>query len=590
MSLDSLVTLVVLVGMIAVLARDAAAPSFIVLGAVVTLLVAGVVTPVQAFSGFSNPAPITVAALFVVSRAVDKTRALQPFVGFALGAGGSPGGTLARLLVPTAAASAFLNNTPIVAMIVPQVTTWAQRAGQAPSRYLMPLSFAAILGGMVTLVGTSTNLVVSGLLVEAGEAPLRMFELSPVGLPIAGLGVLAILVLAPVLLPERRAARDDLTTDTREFVVRMTVRAGGPLAGRTVEQGGLRNLDGVFLVEIRRPDETIAPVPPQVVLHGGDALAFVGRADAVLDLQSMPGLVSSEQKHVAAFDVARQAFFEAVLGPASPLVGRTLKEAGFRGEYQGAVVAIHRAGRRVAEKLGGVRLRMGDTLLVLAGPDFEPRWRDRGVFLLVSRIGAVTPAATRQTPLVLGVVAAMVLAAATGVLPILSAALLGAFGLVAAGVLTPVEARQAVNLDVIVVIAGAFGLAAALDASGLAAAGAQLLVATLGARGSAGALLGIVLATVALGNVMTNNAAAVLMFPIAMSTAAGLGLEPRPFAIAVAVAASASFLTPMAYQTNIMVYGPGGYRFRDYVRFGLPLTVLVVVGAVVLVPLVGPMR
>ena len=589
-SLDSLVTLVVLVGMVAVLARDAAAPSFIVLGAVVALLVAGVVTPVQAFSGFSNPAPITVAALFVVSRAVDKTRALQPFVGLALGAGGSPGGTLARLLVPTAAASAFLNNTPIVAMIVPQVTTWAQRGGQAPSRYLMPLSFAAILGGMVTLVGTSTNLVVSGLLVEAGEAPLRMFELSPVGLPIAGLGVLAILVLAPVLLPERRAARDDLTTDTREFVVRMTVRAGGPLAGRTVERGGLRNLDGVFLVEIRRPDETIAPVPPQVVLHGGDALTFVGRADAVLDLQSTRGLVSSEQKHVAAFDVARQAFFEAVLGPGSPLVGRTLKEAGFRGEYQGAVVAIHRAGRRVADKLGGVRLRMGDTLLVLAGPDFEPRWRDRGVFLLVSRIGAVTPAATRQTPLVLGVVAAMVLAAATGMLPILSAALLGAFGLVAAGVLTPVEARQAVNLDVIVVIAGAFGLAAALEASGLAAAGAQLLVATLGAWGSAGALLGIVLATVALGSIMTNNAAAVLMFPIAMSTAAGLGLEPRPFAIAVAVAASASFLTPMAYQTNIMVYGPGGYRFRDYVRFGLPLTVLVVVGAVVLVPLVGPMR
>ena len=590
MSLDSLVTLAVLVGMVAVLARDAAAPSFIVLGAVVTLLVAGVVTPVEAFSGFSNPAPITVAALFVVSRAVDKTRALQPFVGLALGAGGSPGGTLARLLVPTAAASAFLNNTPIVAMIVPQVTTWAQRCGEAPSRYLMPLSFAAILGGMVTLVGTSTNLVVSGLLVEAGEAPLRMFELSPVGLPIAGLGVLALLVLAPVLLPERRAARDDLTTDTREFVVRMTVERDGPLAGRTVEEGGLRNLEGVFLVEIRRPDETIAPVPPRAVLHGGDGLTFVGRAGEVLDLQATAGLVSSEQKHVAVFDAARQVFFEAVLGPGSLLVGRTLKEVGFRGQYQGAVLAIHRAGRRVRDQLGGVRLRMGDTLLILAGRDFETRWRDRSAFLLVSRIGAATPAATRQTPLVLGVVAAMVLAAATGVLPILSAALLGAFGLVAAGVLTPAEARQAVNLDVIVVIAGAFGLAAALEASGLAAAGAQLLVATLGARGSAGALLGIVLATVALGNVMTNNAAAVLMFPIATSTAAGLGLEPRPFAIAVAIAASASFLTPMAYQTNIMVYGPGGYRFRDYARLGLPLTVLVVLGAVVLVPLVGPLR
>lgn len=589
MSWDSLFTLAVLAGMVAVLAREAVAPSVAVLGAVVALLVAGVLTPAQAFSGFSNPAPITVAALFVVSRAVDKTRALQPLVGLALGAGGSPRWTLARILVPTAAVSAFLNNTPIVAMLAPQVATWAQRRGQPPSRYLMPLSFAAIFGGMVTLVGTSTNLVVSGLLVEAGEAPLRMFELSPVGLPIAVLGLLAMLVLAPVLLPDRRAARDDLKTDTREFVVRMAVQRGGGLAGRTVEEAGLRHLEGVFLVEIRRPGETIAPVTPRMVLHGGDTLTFVGRAGVVPDLQAMPGLVSSEQKHVAAFDAARQAFFEAVPGPASPLVGRTLQEVGFRGQYQGAVVAIHRAGRRVRDQLGRVRLQMGDTLLVLAGPDFDARWRDRGAFLLVSRIGAAFPAATRQTPLVLAVAAAVVLAAATGVLPILSAALLGAFALVAAGVVTPAEARQAVNLDVIVVIAGAFGLAAALQASGLAAAGAQVLLATLGARGPAGALLGVVAATAALVGIVTNNAAAVLMFPIAASTAASLGLEPRPFAIAVAFAASASFLTPMAYQTNVMVYGPGGYRFGDYARLGLPLTALVVAGAVWLVPIFWPL-
>jgi di/tricarboxylate transporter len=589
MGWDAWLTLGVLAVMMVVLARDIVPPSMAVIASVVVLLVAGVITPAQAFSGFSNPAPLTVAALYVLARSVEKTGALQPIVSATLGAGTGLRWSLSRLLVPTAAASAFLNNTPIVAMLVPQVTEWADRQGRSPSFYLMPLSFAAILGGLVTLIGTSTNLVVSGLLEASGQAPLSMFELTRVGLPIAFVGLIAIVLLGPLVLPERRAPRRELAEQAREFVVGMDVVPGGALDGRAVGEGGLRNLQGVFLVEIERNSEIIAPVGPDTVLRGGDRLTFVGRADMILDIQSMRGLVSREQEHMEEFDTHRHRFFEAVVGATSPLVGKTLKQIGFRSRYQAAVVAIHRAGQRVQAKLGTVRLRVGDTLLLLADTGFERRWQERNDFLLVSGRGGTPPAVTRKAGLVALIGVGIVVASGVGVMPILNAALLGAIALILLGVLTPGEARAAVDLDVVLVIAGAFGLAAALQASGLGALVAGLVVDSFGGLGPVGGLFGIMLATVALKSLVTNNAAAVLMFPIAMSTAAGLGLSQRSFAIGLAVVASASFLTPISYQTNIMVYGPGGYRFGDYARLGIILTAMVVAVGLWLVPVFWPL-
>jgi di/tricarboxylate transporter len=288
------------------------------------------------------------------------------------------------------------------------------------------------------------------------------------------------------------------------------------------------------------------------------------------------GLALAEREHTGGLDTARHTFFEAVVGEVSPLVGRTLKETSFRGRYQAAVVAIHRAGHRVKEKLGGVRLRVGDTLMILADPDFRNRYRDRNDFLLVSMLGGAPPVTTGRAWVVFAVAVGIVGGAALGLLPILHLSLLGAFALVATGVLTPSEARRSVDVNVIVVIAAAFGLGAAMASSGLAATLAGGLVRALGGLGPSGVLLGLVTATIVLLSVVTNNAAAVLMFPIAAAAAQSLGLEPRPFAIAIAVAASASFLTPIAYQTNLMVYGPGGYRFSDYLRLGGIVTLLVV--------------
>ncbi len=575
----------VVAGTLVLLARERHPPSIVMFGAVVVLLVLGVVGPAEAFSGFSNPAPFTVGALYVVARAVEKTGGLQPAVHRVLGGGDASRRSLAGLLFPAAAFSSFLNNTPVVAMVAPQVAAWANRHGRSPSRYLMPLSFAAILGGMVTVIGTSTTIVVSGLLEESGRAAIGMFEISRAGLPVAVLGILLLIVLAPRLLPERRGARRGFEEEVREFTVQMVVRDGGPLDGASVDQGGLRRLQGVFLVEVVREGEAIAPVAPSTLLRGGDRLVFAGRADQILDLQRNPGLVSAERSHVLPFHDAGHTYFEAVVGAASPLTGKTLREADFRSTYGAAVLAIHRAGERVRAKLGTVRLRAGDTLLLLAGEGFKDRWDHRNHFLLISRIGGLAPATTRQALLVGLVLVGVVAAATSGLLPIVHAALAGAFVVLASGVLSPTEARRALDLDVLLLIAAAFGVGAAVRVSGLADVVAGGITASFAPLGPRGLLLGVVLVTLVLTEAVTNNAAAVLVFPVAVDVALGAGLDSRPFAIALALAASASFLTPIGYQTNTMVYGPGGYRFGDYARLGFPLTLLVIVGIVGIVPL-----
>jgi di/tricarboxylate transporter len=584
MAWEAWLTLATIGVVVVVLVRDLLAPAATLLAAVVALLVSGVIDTDQALSGFSNPAPITVAALFVVARAVEKTGGLQPLVASMLQDRGRTRGTLGRLLIPVAGSSAVLNNTPIVAMLVPQVSSWAARRDRSPAGFLMPLSFAAILGGLITVLGTSTNLVVSGLLEASDMDPIGVFEITKLGLPVAAIGVGALVILAPRLLGVRTPARGDLEENVREFVVDMKVVAGGPVDGVTVEAGGLRHLAGVFLVQVRRGEDLIGPVGPTLVLRGGDRLRFVGRADNVIDLQSTRGLASAEQEHLT-FETDRAAFFEVVVGAASPLVGKTLREAQFRGRYQAAVVAIHRAGMRVEGKLGEVRVRVGDTLLLLADPGFRARWYDRNDFLLVSPLDAKPPVGTRKALGVAAVLAFIILTASTGLLSLLEASLLGAFALVGSRVLTPGEARRAVDLDVVLLIAAAFGLGAAASTSGLADDIAGGLVDVMGGWGTSGTLAGLMIATVILTELVSNAAAAAIMFPIAMVAASSIDHDPRGFAIAIAVAASASFLSPIGYQTNTMVYGPGGYRFLDYARLGAPLTAIVIVATVILEPL-----
>ena len=585
MGFEGWLTLAVVAVLLVVLARELVQPAFAVLVATIALLVLGVIDSDQAFAGFSNEAPIVVAGLLVFARAADISGLLQPLIARLMTPTTSPQGLLARILAPLTLASGFLNNTTIVAMSVPAVVDACNRRGIPPSRFLMPISFAAVLGGVITLIGTSTNLTVSGLLREAGHEPLGLFELTPVGLPIALAGTVVLILAAGRVLPDRGPSISEETVG-RDYSVSMTVQRGGPLVGQTVEAAGLRQLQSVYLAEIERDGQRVAPVSPDTELHARDRLTFVGGVDQIVDLQRMRGLTSSQRGQIKRLPGDRHAFSEVVLG--EQYVGRTLKDLGFRARYGAAVLAIHRAGHRVEGKLGDVPLRTGDTLLVLGDEAFNRRYRNSGDFLVVAPLGGIPPTQPRKAKRVGLIGIAFIVLTGLGIVPILEGALLVALAVVATRALTLQQARKAIDINIVLLIGAAFGLGAAVDSSGLGQVIADLLLGVFGPLGLVGALAGVLIATMVVTELISNNAAAVLLFPVALATASTLGVDPRPFVVAVTLGASLSFLTPLGYQTNMMVYGVGNYRFSDFVRLGLPLNLTCVVLSLVLIPIVFP--
>jgi di/tricarboxylate transporter len=583
------ITLLVLAVLVAVLFTERAPPAPAVLVATLTLLLIGVISPQQAFAGFSNEAPIIIASLLIVARAVDVAGIMQPIVARLFRGAQSSTGILARLLFPLAGISAFVNNTTLVAMSIPAVVDISGRRGLPASRFLMPVSYAAILGGVVTAIGTSTNLTVSGLLTEAGMRPLGLFEPTAVGLPLAAAGVAVLVLLAPRVLPDRSAVGGTLSDIGRDFTVSMGVVSGGEADGSSVSEAGLRRLQGVFLVEIERDGRSIAPVAPDERLQGNDLLTFVGRVDDIVDLQRVRGLHSAQARQIGSLAGTVHAFYEVVVGAGGDLVGQTLKQSDFRARYDAAVIAIHRAGHRIHAKLGDVPLHVGDTLLVLADPGFRGRWRDRADFLVIAPLSGISPRQPRRAWLVAAVGLLFVLATGSGMVPILQASIAAAMVVVVTRVLTLRQARDAVDLNIIVLIAAAFGLGAAVSESGLAQVLANGLVTVMSPIGPIGSLAGIMIATILLTELVSHNAAAALMFPIGVAAAVGIGADPRPFVIAIMMGASLSFLSPLGYQTNLMVYGLGGYRFTDFARIGIPLNLVTVTLSLILIPIMFPL-
>ncbi len=581
MAFDTWITAAVLIVLVVALVSNRVSPPAGIVGATAVLFVFGVIDESQAFSGFASSAPITIAGLYVLAEAINKTGALRPVLNVVLDQGESVRRSLARLVIPTAAGSSLIANTPIVAMLVPPVVSWSDQSGRSASRFLIPLSYASILGGAVTVIGTSTNLVISGFLEEAGQEPLGLFEQAGIGLPVALIGLVLIILLAPAVLPDRRRPQAIDAEEAREFTMSMVVEQSGPLDGRSVADAGLRHLSGVFLVDVER-DHTPLTVRPSLLLRAGDRLTFAGQVDQIVDLQAMRGLTSDVPTELLVGDSER-GFFEAVLGPASPMIGRTLADVEFRARYQAAVLAVHRSGHRLPGKLGAITLRPGDTLLLLTARDFRAHWRDKSDFLLVSRLDGPALGATKQAPLAIAAFAAVVLLPAFGVLTVLKSVVLGAMAVVGLGVLRPREARDAVDVNVVLMIGGAFGLGTGVAQSGLAAHIAEAIATVASSTGDVGLVLALVVATMVLTEFLTNAAAAALVFPIAVDLSEQSGLELRTLAIGLAVAASASFLTPVGYQTNTMVYGPGGYRFTDYLRLGIPLSLMTVASVTTLV-------
>ncbi len=583
MGFDAWITLGALAVMVAALVTGRLSPPAAVIGTSAALFVLGVTDAGQAFSGFSNTAPITVAALYVIAGAIDRTGALEPLISKLLNQPGGLRADLSKLLVPSAVGSAFLANTPIVAMLTPAVTRWADGQGRSASSFLIPLSYATILGGALTAIGTSTNLVASGLLESAGEEPLGLFELATIGVPLLIIGLVVILIGAP-FLPKRRRPAEPSANGARAFTIAMSVDSDGALDGVSVTDAGLRHLDGLFLTQIDRPDQTIAPVLPNQMLRGGDQLTFAGQVDQVVALQKFAGLsVADNVASKALGNPSSTGYYELVIGPSSPVVGQTAIEVGFRQRYGAAILAVHRSGELVDGQPGSVRFRAGDTLLIVAPRSFRERWRNTGEFLLISRLDAEIPIPDRGRPLALLALAIAVGLPLFGLLPITRSTILAAILIVAFGILRPREARDAVDVNVVLMIGGAFGLGAAVSETGLDQRVAGGILDSFGTFGTVGAIVGLLITTMVLTELITNAAAVVLAFPIALDVAEQTGLDPRLLVIGIAVAGSASFLTPVGYQTNMMVYGPGGYRFSDYLRIGIPLslTTIAVISTIV---------
>ncbi len=571
----------------AALVKSVAPPDLMFLAATVLFAVVGIITPEEAFAGFSNSGMLTVAFLFVVAAGLRETGLLDAVGHHVLGKAKTEHGLLSRLAVVILPMSAFLNNTPIVAMFVPVILSWSRRHRIAPSRVLIPLSYFAILGGTCTLIGTSTNLVVNGLMLSNGIPGMHLFEISAIGVPYAVAGLIYLFVIGNRLLPDRKELLEQLGETRREFLVEMLVKPGCRLIGQTVEAAGLRHLPALFLIEIDRGDKLIGPVGPDELIRINDRLLFTGVVSSIVELEKIPGLIPATDPsyEVAPSQQRMRRLCEAVISENSPLIGKTIREADFRAAYGAAVVAVHRGGSRVEKKIGDIRLQPGDTLLLQTQPHFLRAYRNDPAFYLISDVQEWHPIRRDRTWIALILFAVLLLLMSTNVLPTVLVAGLVAVCMVGFGCIAPGEARRSIEWQVLVTIAAAFGVGSALQNSGAAAAIAEAMFSSIHAWGPIAALACLYLLGSIMTELITNNAAAVLLFPFCLETARLYDVSPRPFIVALMLAASASFMTPIGYQTNMMIYGPGGYRFGDFLRVGVPLNLLLWIVAVLLIPM-----
>ena len=556
----------------------------------VVLLLAGVLEPQEAVSGFSNEATITVAAMLVLSIGLLKTGAIAAIGRWAQSA--RLGGTESKLILLcciVAPISAFLNNTAVVVVFLPVFLAVAQQTGEPASRFLMPLSFSAILGGTVTLIGTSTNLVVYGMARNRGFDDLHLFSIAPMGLIYCAIGLVYLFTVGRALIP-RRPGQSDLTGkyDVREFMTELHVRPDSPAAGKTFAEVRWGEMYGVSILGLRRAARSLwGPVANRRVTPG-DVLYAQGHSRNLLRLAEKEKLdtpvVRQSPVNLATGD-ARLA--EILVAPASPLVGRTLKEARFQQRYDATVLAIQHHGRTERERLVEVRIEPGDLLLVHgAAPALESLAGETG-FVPLSEVKG--PAGPRPRALfAVLILIGVVVAAGSGLISVLPAAMAGVLLMLFTGCVKLEEVYEEMDWMVVLLLAGAIPLGIAMDKTGAAAWLAEIVASVFGPHGDRAVVGAFYLMTSVLTSIMSNNATAVVMTPIALVTAQDLGMNPYALLIAVMLGASADFMTPIGYQTNTLIYGPGGYKFADYTKVGAPLNLLLLITATILIPIFWP--
>ncbi len=575
-NIDIVIVIAILFFIVFSLYRELFQPAAVFLIAIAAFTLLGILTPGEALTGFSNEQIAVIALLLIIANVIRKTSILGFLFDKLFQSSLTYRQFLGKMMIAVSGSSAFLNNTPIVAILTPYVHDWGRKKGIAPSKLLIPLSYAAILGGTATLIGTSTNLIVNGLAIDAGMASLHIFDFVYVGVPLILSGLVYMITIGNRLLPSRKDVLDDFMEKQKEYIVETSIAEDSPLLGKSVEDAKLRSLRGLFLVEIIRQKKKIAPVSPEELLERGDKLIFAGVTETIIDLidSSMglsfpkPALMKSQDK----IDIV-----EAVVSYNSFLTGKKIRKTDFRGKFDAAILGVHRNGERLSGKIGEIELKPGDLLLLISGKDFWKRVEESRDLYVVSKIKEIHNVDVRRTTLIIGGSLIAITLAALNLVPLFKSLLILLSLLIITKAVTLGEIRRSLDLNLILIAASALAIGKAMIKTGTADLISHVIIDIFQPMGTVGIMAGVYLIANILNALVTNIGAVSISFPIAYAAATSIGVNPVPFILAVAYGASSSFLNPFGYQTNLIVYGPGGYNLRDFIRAGLGLTIIYMV-------------
>jgi di/tricarboxylate transporter len=596
--IESLIVIGIITVMIVALVKDAMRPGLVLFSAAATFMVLGIITPNEMISGFSNKGMLTVAVLFLVSEGVRSSGILNKIAQIALPQKRhSVPRLMLSIMVPISALSAFLNNTPVVIIFAPVIKRWAEKLQISPDKFLIPLSYATIFGGLWTLIGTSTNLVVHGMMLDNKIQGMSMFELFKIGFFITLGGWLYLAFIGRYLLPgNNKNGKRKNKLDSKDYYFNLTVTEHSDYIGEIIRKGKIRENKEITVVAVERGEQVFDPQNERVILQAGDNMLVCGYDDNIHNLIQLDGLKFNAQGDIDAImeheDLHR---IEVVLAPRFPGIGSTLAEFDFYGRFKGIVVGIHRNGSSITSNMNNERLRPGDSLIILAEPDFFETWVESKNFFLISTKGEVEkPIKTYKIGWTVSLLLIMILGATFGeYLPTVKGnqpdmfffATLAAVLMAILKIFPPKKYTRAISWDVLITIASAFAISRALINSGAAEDIAQTAINSVKNLGPRAVLAIIYLMTMIFTEIITNNAAAAISFPIAIAAASQLGVDSRPFIIAICVAASASFSTPIGYQTNLIVQSYGNYKFKDFLKVGLPLNIISFIISIFLIPL-----
>jgi len=575
--LDILIVSLVLAFIIITLYTELIGPAFTFLIGVIVLGITGILTPKEILSGMANEQIAIIILLLLLGDIIRKTDVIDWLFDKLFRSTTTYRGFLGKMIFVVAGFSAFLNNTPLVAIMMPYVHNWSKKNNIKPSKLLIPLSYAAILGGCATLIGTSTNLIVNGLvtdqLIVPGLKPLGIFDFTIVGLPMIILGSIYLILFSNKLLPSKSDAITEFSTQPREYLVEAQIRANSKIIGKTIEGAGLRNLKGLFLVEISRGDQHFSAVTPSQILKEDDVLIFAGDTETIAEMvNSQMGLALTQVGMFAKKNHTE--VVEIVISHNSTLIDKTIRQAGFRGKYDAAILAVHRNGEKISGKIGMVEIKAGDVLLLLVGDDFSKRTVDTNDFYLISKIREFRKLNWYQVVVLFGGLAAAIILSGIGFVSLFMALIVLMILIQFFKIASPKDIPKSIDYNLAIIIVLSLALGTAMIKTGMADIIANFIIIVFKPFGPLGMLFGIFGITNLLASYITNKAAAAIIFPISVSAAINMGLPPLPFILVVAFAAAANFITPIGYQTNLMVYGPGGYSFKDYMKIGLPLTII----------------